>query len=224
MPSIRSGPARTREHVVLLGDSIFDNAAYTGREPDVITHLRSLLPAECQATLAAVDGATTSGLAAQIRRLPRDATRLVVALGGNDALRNIDLLSFRATSSADVLGTFATRLAGFERDYRNAVSELPRLEQPATVCTIYNGALPPDQARLARIALMTFNDAILRTAFDLRFDVIELRAICTEPADYANPIEPSGAGGRKIALAIASTFGMAHPLPAPSRVWAHHSC
>jgi hypothetical protein len=33
--------------------------------------------------------------------------------------------------------------------------------------------------------------------------VIELRAVCSRPEDYANPIEPSSAGGEKIARAIA---------------------
>jgi hypothetical protein len=63
-----------------------------------------------------------------------------------------------------------------------------RLGRPATICTIYNGALPADEARLARIGLMIFNDVILRTAFDQCLDVIELRAICQEACDYANPM------------------------------------
>lgn len=33
--------------------------------------------------------------------------------------------------------------------------------------------------------------------------MIELRALCTRPEDYANPIEPSSIGGEKIARAIA---------------------
>jgi hypothetical protein len=214
--------ARTCEHVVLLGDSIFANRAYTGSEPDVITHFRALLPEGWKATLGAVDGATASGLAAQLRQLPDDATRLIVAVGGNDALRNIDLLSFRATSSAEVLAIFATRLAAFEADYRRAIGQVASLRRPATICTIYNGALPADQAPLARIGLMMFNDIILRTAFDERLDVIELRAICREACDYANPIEPSGEGGRKIALAIANAVGIAERQTVPSRVWAHH--
>jgi hypothetical protein len=209
-----------REHIVLLGDSIFDNAAYTGREPDVITHLRALLPGGWRATLAARDGATTSGLASQLRHLPADTTRLVVAVGGNDALGNSDLLSFRAASSSDVLATFAVRLARFEADYRHAIGQLAALRHPTTVCTIYNGALPPDQATLARVGLMMFNDVILRTAFDHHLDVIELRSICREPPDYANPIEPSGEGGRKIAAAIARAAGIARDTAAPSRVWA----
>jgi len=33
--------------------------------------------------------------------------------------------------------------------------------------------------------------------------VVELRLVCSEPADYANPIEPSVRGGAKIARAVA---------------------
>ena len=62
-------------------------------------------------------------------------------------------------------------------------------------------------ARRARTALMMFNDVILRSAFDYRASVIELRGICVDAADYANPIERSGVGGRKIARAIARTVG-----------------
>lgn len=218
MPPIESPPAR--EHVILLGDSIFANGAYVGREPDVIAHFRALLPDGWRATLCAVDGATTAGVATQARQMPPDATRLVVAVGGNDALGNFDLLSFRASSSSEVLGVFATRLAVFENDYRRAIRQLASMGHPITICTIYNGALPADQARLARIGLMMFNDIILRTAFDEHLDVLELRGICTEADDFANPIEPSGKGGRKIALAIANALGVVTQGPPPSRVWA----
>jgi hypothetical protein len=48
-----------------------------------------------------------------------------------------------------------------------------------------------------------FNDAITRAAFSRALPLIDLRLICDEPADYANPIEPSEQGGDKIAAAIA---------------------
>ena len=35
---------RSMKHVVLLGDSIFDDASYTQGLPDVVTHLRTVLP------------------------------------------------------------------------------------------------------------------------------------------------------------------------------------
>ena len=55
--------------VALLGDSIFDNGRYTAGEPDVISHLRRLLPPPWQATLCAADGATTTGLREQLARV-----------------------------------------------------------------------------------------------------------------------------------------------------------
>jgi hypothetical protein len=69
------------------------------------------------------------------------------------------------------------------------------------------------------VALMMFNDAILRVAFELRLGVIDLRLICVEPSDYANPIEPSGAGGAKIARAIAVSLGLIEANGSVSRVF-----
>jgi hypothetical protein len=206
-------------HVVLLGDSIFDNGAYTRGEPDVVTHLAALIPRDWQATLAAVDGATAGRLRAQLSHVPADASHLVVAIGGNDALQNSDLLATRVKSSAETLALFADRLAGFEADYRAAIDAVTALGRHVTVCTIYNGALDPAQAVLARVGLMMFNDVILRAAFDLRVDVIELRAICTAPEDYANPIEPSGPGGLKIARAVARAIGAVDGKGVASRIW-----
>ena len=205
-------------HVVLLGDSIFDNAAYTDGEPDVVHHLRTLLPESWRATLVAVDGATTHSVSAQVSRVPKDATHLVLSIGGNDALGNIDLLSMRVRSSAEALLLFADRLSDFERSYQSALDAVIALRRPLTVCTIYNGALDPETATPARIGLMMFNDVILRSAFARSADVIELRTICTEPGDYANPIEPSGAGGLKIAEAITRALGV-RDAAMPSRVF-----
>jgi hypothetical protein len=207
-----------RGHVVLLGDSIFDNAAYTGGAPDVVSHLRGLLPAAWMATLCAVDGATTAGLEAQLKRVPADASHLVISIGGNDALSNRDLLSLRVTSSAQALETIASRIAVFERAYRAAIEAAMMLDRPTALCTIYNGALP-EGAEAARMGLTFFNDVILRTAIDRRLDAIELRSICCEPSDYANPIEPSGQGGLKIAHAIARLLG-AVGSARPARIWA----
>ena len=59
-------------HVVLLGDSIFDNARYVPGGPSVIEHLRRVLPAAGRATLLAVDGAGAEDVARQVARLPAD--------------------------------------------------------------------------------------------------------------------------------------------------------
>jgi hypothetical protein len=207
-------------HLALLGDSIFDNAAYTGGEPDVVTHLRAELPIGAYATLCAVDGATISSLRHQLGCVPAAATHLVVSIGGNDVLQHFDLLSLRVTSSAEALTIIGARLLAFERAYRSALADVLALGRPTTMCTIYNGALDSQVATVARLALALFNDVILRAAIERHVDVIELRAICNEPHDYANPIEPSGSGGLKIARAIARAVGAAHGPARSARVFA----
>jgi hypothetical protein len=208
-----------RRRVVLLGDSIFDNAAYTSGAPDVVTHLRRLLPSGWEATLLARDGATTAGLETQLERIPADASHLVISVGGNDALQNMDLLSLPVASSGEALAAFAARLTVFENAYRSAVRKAIRPGLPAAVCTVYNGALGSSLAAVARLGVALFNDVILRTAIDFRLDALELRSICTEDADYANPIEPSDQGGLKIARAIARLAGALPAGDAPSRAW-----
>ena len=59
----------------------------------------------------------------------------------------------------------------------------------------------------------------MRSAAGSSQSVVELRAICAEAGDYANPIEPPGEGGRKIAMAVAGAVGAIEGA-SPSRVWA----
>lgn len=206
-------------HIVLLGDSVFDNATYTGGDPDVVSHLRTILPRGWRATLCAVDGATTRTLRSQLARVPADATHAVVSIGGNDALQHTDLLSFAPASALQVFAAFDGRLQAFETAYRSAILSVTRMCTATTLCTIYNGALEPARATAARLGVALFNDVILRTALDLRVDVLELRTVCTDSADYANPIEPSGRGGLKIARGIAGVTGAVDGAALRAGVW-----
>lgn len=192
-------------HVVLLGDSIFDNRAYVGRsDPDVVAQVREELPGGWDATLLAVDGDVTSGVARQLRSLPRDATHLVVSVGGNDALGFAHLLQMGSTSVAESLILLSDAQDQFEANYRLMIDTVTATGLPVAVCTIYD--TPPSEPgqRVIKSALALFNDCIMRAAFARSISVIDLRLICDEDADYANPIEPSAHGGRKIARAIAA--------------------
>ena len=190
-------------HAVLLGDSIFDNGAYTQGGPDVVTQLRPLLPSGWKATLLAVDDARTDDVAAQLRELPQDASHLVLSAGGNDALAHTGLLEGPAATAAQVLGFLADASESFERRYRRLLERLTAERLPLTVCTIYNGNFPDREfQRIASTALSVFNDVILRLALERRLGIIDLRSVCTDHTDYANPIEPSSRGGAKIAAAI----------------------
>jgi hypothetical protein len=208
-----------RPHIALLGDSIFDNAVYTAGAPDVAAHLRALLPPGWGASLLAVDGATTSDLGPQVAHVDAGVTHVVVSMGGNDALLNSDLLNRPVGSTAEALALFGRRIDAFKASYVAALDSILALGRATTVCTIYEGNLGPEEAPLARVALMTFNDVILRAAFERAVDVIDLRLVCTEASDYANPIEPSGSGGKKIAAAIVAAV-VAREGRAASRVFA----
>ena len=192
-------------HLVLLGDSVFDNGAYVRPgEPDVVRQLGGRLPRGWRATLAAVDGAVTGGVRGQLARLPPDATHLVVSIGGNDALRRQDVLELRVGSVAEALFRLAEVRDGFARDYRAMLDAVLGRGLPAAVCTIYDPRFPdPARQRGAVAALAAFNDAVTREAFGRGLPLVDLRLVCSDVADYANPIEPSARGGAKIALAIA---------------------
>ena len=206
-------------HVALLGDSILDNGAYTSGGPDVVSQLTSMLPAGWRASLLAVDGAMMGGLAHQLYDLPADVSHVVVSIGGNDVLQSLDVVRLKVKSSSDAFLSLGKLAQGFERGYRAAIDRVRRLGLPTTICTIYNGNLSGQEGAAARVALTAFNDVILRVAFESQFRVIDLRLVCTEPADYANPIEPSSRGGEKIARAIVRSLGLATPTADPSRVY-----
>lgn len=191
------------KHIILLGDSIFDNQAYVKGGLDVITHLGGSIPAEWRATLRAVDGGTVENVRSQARDLPVDATHLIVSAGGNDALLQADILQQKAESSAEVLNKLADIAATFELNYREMLRGLLALGKATAVCTIYYPRIPdPSIQKIVVAALTIFNDVIIRQAFLAGVPLIDLRLVCREETDYANEIEPSDAGGRKIAESI----------------------
>ena len=145
----------------------------------------------------------------QLTSVPSDASNLVVSIGGNDALLSRDMLDVTVKTAHEALIVFDKRLSVFESAYRAAIDRVVDLERPMTICTIYNGNFEATEGRVIRMALMMFNDVIFRAAAERKLPVIDLRLVCNEPSDYANPIEPSGKGGRKIAEAIARSIGVA---------------
>jgi GDSL-like Lipase/Acylhydrolase family len=191
-------------HVVLLGDSIFDNAAYVPDGPDVVRQLRQTLPEGCRATLLAVDGAVAGDVARQLSRLPGDASLLVVSAGGNDALGEAWLLRERAGTIGEAVARLRIAQQQFASRYETMVEAVTAVGPPAALCTIYDTAFPQPEGPVITAALSLFNDVITRAAFARGLPLIDLRLICDGPGDYANPIEPSVQGGAKIAAAIAA--------------------
>ena len=189
-------------HLVLLGDSIFDNASYTAGGPDVVGQLRTVWPA-VRATLLAVDGATCDEVGEQLARLPDDATHLILSAGGNDAIMSSDVLLYPASTVGEGVYLLAEAASAFEKRHARLLDAVQAKGLPLVVGTIYNPRFPDAlQQTVSVAALCLFNDAIIRSAAKRGLPVLDLRAICTEHDDYANDIEPSSKGALKIAHAI----------------------
>ena len=190
-------------HVVLVGDSILDNAAYTQGGPDVVSQVRGLLPPGWEATLLAVDGATTDRCCGPARPAP----------GAGDTPRAQRRWQRRPDAPRDsgdsgILNDESRRSIGghcvrFRETLPMAIAACLDTALPLAVCTIYNGCFDDRSfQRLASTTLTVFNDAIIRVAIEHSLPVIDLRSVCVTREDYANPIEPSSVGGEKIARVI----------------------
>ena len=172
--------------------------------------LSKVLPKGWTLSLHAIDGSTSADVTEQIQGVPSATTHMVLSVGGNDALMNEHLLNTPVQSSAEALLLLSEAVDSFERSYRAALARLVQEGKDLTVCTIYNANFPdPLQARCVRMAVSLFNDVILRVAREYSIRTIDLRAVCTDRADYANDIEPSVVGGQKIASAIIQSLGIA---------------
>lgn len=190
-------------HMVLLGDSIFDNKSYVGPgEKSVLEHLQGLIAG--QVTLLAADGAVVVDIEKQVAKMPDGPTRLFVSVGGNDALACLPLLNRQVTNVYEGLWILAKIRVNFLNEYQKMLEGFLAMELPVTVCTIYNCI--PNLPETEKTALALFNEVITSEAARLGLPVIDLRHLCTEDSDYAaiSPIEPSGSGGLKIAQAIVS--------------------
>ena len=197
-------------HLILLGDSVFDNGVYvqTG-QADVTAHLNAKLkPRGWTIDVRAVDGHVVSNVESQLgfEPIPKPCT-LVLSAGGNDALGHIEILqeSIPDGTMASALMRFRGFKERFREQYVHALDLILEHQQPLIACTIYNPKFPEsDLQELAETALSFFNDVITEEALRRNVPIIDLRDICSDPLAFANPIEPSEIGGDKITDAIIS--------------------
>jgi lysophospholipase L1-like esterase len=202
------------QHLALIGDSILDNSPYTTPEPDTTTCLQRALGAGWTVALLARDGATMGDLRVQVSRLPQHAPTAVLSIGGNDAIRHVDILDQPAMGSAAVLVQLVEIAEGFGHTYGQVLADLRPRVQRLIVCTIYEPPFrDPLTARLAKVPLSLLNDQIVRAAAKAGADVLDLRTVCTEPTDFVEEIEPSPIGARKIAAAIEAVLRGVVPRP-----------
>ncbi len=196
-----SRPLTLRRHVVLAGDSIFDNDAYVPGEPGVLSQLRQTLPVGWAASKVAVDGDVIADVRRQVKNLPRDVTDLIVSVGGNNALGHAGLLADVRTAE-ELLRLLQGPLVGFRGEYAGMLDHLQPFSARLQVCTIY-AAIPfaePLWRAFAPMAIDQFNQVILVEAAARGVPVLRLDLACIDAGDYSalSPNEPSAQGGQKI--------------------------
>ena len=128
-----------------------------------------------------------------------------MSIGGNDLLKRMDILtSPEKVSAVSLLEELHQETCEFRKRHQQILS---KLEKPTLICTVYNPVFSKDPElaplqQAAEMAISIFNDAIQQSVRNAGFDLLELRDLFTEEDDYANPIEPSDQGGRKLAEEI----------------------
>jgi len=194
-------------HIALVGDSIFDNQAYVIHGYSVCDELTRLVEPGGEVTLLAVDGAFAGDASGQVKDLPQGVTHIALSVGGNDALGCLPLLDTPCETAAQALTLLSDVQARFQSDYQAAIEAVVRTRRQVLVCTIYDAV--PGLTPAMKTALSIFNDIITREAVRHRLEVLDLRELLYERADFSSvsPIEPSEQGGRKIAAAIGTSIG-----------------
>jgi len=251
----KEGKRRARPpHVVLLGDSTLDNVNWVGEHPSVTEHLKLKIKQRgsqhkaWRVTNCSIDGYMIQGVVRiQIPNIPRDASHLIVSVGGNNALGMLgDIDANGAWNPLTILRAICKIYGDFQNSYEAMLDRMPLPN--VTVCTLYLPqfihlpltrpfiVLPNGYPLATRINAMStkansmlttsilslgvfcINRVIRGIARRRRLPVIDLYTIFDQAEDYANPIEPSAQGGDKISENILSVV-LTHDFDGPSRVY-----
>jgi len=185
-------------HIVLVGDSIFDNASYVDVGHSVTDQLKAAVSDGCQVTMLAVDGDVVLNVIDQLQDLPEDTSHVFISCGGNDALAVAHVLSQPANNVGEVMDMFTDIKSDFEKRYQSMLTQVQSQVENITICSVHDSIPGFEQSALT--ALSFFNEVILKEAFRINAALIDLRLICNEASDYSSvsPIEPSKQGGTKI--------------------------
>jgi lysophospholipase L1-like esterase len=189
--------------LILLGDSTLDNKRYTGGKPSVSEYLQEYTAPAWEVLLLAQDGDCMCDVYTRLKRLPEDATHMLLSVGGNDALSHRYILENDSGNYPSVLDELFAIYAGFGTEYRDLVRTLRGYSLPLILTMIYEGDFGDEvMQKRANTALAGFNDIIIRTAVREELPVIDLREVCRKPEHFTSRIEPSVEGGERFARMI----------------------
>jgi hypothetical protein len=193
-------------HLALLGDSMFDNGIYLESATEATAYQTAdLMGAGGTCTLLAVDGAATESVARQLLDVDDTVTHVAVSVGGNDCLRWM----FGARSLYWAMTHFGEFIGEFRGAYGRMLAGVAARNRSTALCTVWMpGFTDPSHQAFAVEGLPHVNAVIREAARQRGMPVVELVPLCCDPEDYANQIEPSAIGGRKIGGPVLDALGI----------------
>lgn len=205
----------------VCGDSVFDNGRYVQPAPDFAEHL-TYIEKDRMINMMAVDGAIINDVYRfQLSRIPRDDVRfhdaIILSAGGNDVLQHLPKLqSMRPRALLGTANMLADMQMEFRMEYRRLLKDALAITEHVLTCTIYRPCYAYDQ-RLKKVSkaidplLSMFNDVIVEESSVRKLEIVDLRHVCRGKRDFANAIEPSSEGARKIAVEVSKWLDQIDP-------------
>jgi lysophospholipase L1-like esterase len=178
--------------VILMGDSVLNNANYVPAGKSVYDSLKSKLS---KVINIAKDGATISDLYGQLDKIPVDLnntnTYIFISAGGNDILNKRTELS-------------STELRRLFDSYIEFLKAL-RTKLGSVKINILNLYLPANpRYQTYKTSIEQWNQLIQSSSNKVgeMYNVVDLHALLTSPDDFVYDIEPSESASDKIAYLI----------------------
>lgn len=209
-----SDPPEVIRHLVLLGDALqnidlgdgeIENALVPRpRNPWKITVLQALCKQQ----------------RGHVREIPEDATHVVISIEGAWAIEQSGLLRGGTHTISEALETLAAAADEFESILDGIIAAARETGLPTLLCTLVPArSAGSAQQRAVTTALAIFNDRLLRRAIAEKLSIVDMRAVCTDDADYASATVLSRAGVRKTANVIRAALYEISRKPGRPRVY-----
>lgn len=201
-----------KEHIILLGDSILDNANYV--KFNTISDL--CVTEQFQDTIAkknleykvsnlAIDGYTTDDILDNkiINKIPKNATYILLSIGGNDGLMSLNELNNpKMLLPWNFINLLLQTKNKFKIKYNTILKNINKLHPNCKIIcmTIYYPIFYHSILLqiISNIGVNIMSNVIINETSKYNIPIIDIRKVFDKWQDYANSIEPGIPGGDKI--------------------------
>lgn len=176
-------------HIVLLGDSIFQNKKYVPKSKSVEYLLKEKL--SIPSLVLAQDNAIIYDIHNQYNTMPTDlnakSTNLYISIGGNDLL---NLYEHNNTKDSNLFNMVWEL-------YKKTILMIIDNTQCNVILTDIYFITDPNYSKYIPM-IEKWNSNLYQFANQHKLKVFKISKILTQPKDFTNSIEPSVIGGKKM--------------------------